>query len=108
MTSPQSGEERGLERRVFELERNMTHILQTTAITEAVVTGLKSTIDSRFASFDRGIDLILERLKAGDSRIENLEAIKNQALGAIIFVKVLGITGIIGGVISIVRLVLTK
>lgn len=104
-------EQRGVERRVFELEQKMSRLLTTTAVTETKVDGLITTIESRFKAFDRGQELILDRLKPLtviieqhlDSRLGTLEAVKNKATGALLMVQILGVTGIIGGVIAIIR-----
>lgn len=111
--SDEMEERRGMERRVFALEQQMVKITTTVAVTETLVTGLISTMESRHKAFERGQDLILEKLKPLDlmqgqslhSRIETLERVKEKAAGALLLVQLLGIMGIIGGVIAIVRMI---
>lgn len=116
---PIHDEEFNLERRVFELEKTVSRLDITSAVIAAKVEGLVETIKSRFLAFDRGIELILERLKKIDNievvilekqvplenRLLNLERIRDKATGALILMRLLGITGIIGGIVAIVRMV---
>lgn len=105
-------ERRGLERRVFDLEKQMSSVALTLGITAARVEGLVSTIDSRHKAFEHGQDLILERMKPLtllgeqqiDHRLADLEAVKHKAEGALFLIRVLGITGIIGGIVAIIRM----
>ena len=53
---------RGLDRRVEMLEREVRQLETTTAVIQATLNGLVSTMDSRHKAFERGQDLILERL----------------------------------------------
>ncbi len=125
-------ERRGMDRRVYELERRVEKLMLDSAVTGTKVDGLVTTIDSRFKAFDRGIDLLLERMKPLDSldahisqraeaierhaserqgsingRLEALEAIKNKAAGAMVALQVLSITGVIAGVLGIFKLLRT-
>jgi hypothetical protein len=110
---------RGLERRVFELEQKMIRLLTTTAVTDAHLTGLISTMDSRHKAFERGQDLILEKLKPFeglntqvtlftaqnlDTRLGVLEGLKNKFTGALTLMQVLAGTGIVGGIVAIVKM----
>lgn len=65
---------------------------------ETRVQALISTMDSRHKALDRGQDLILDRLRT-------LEDIKSKAEGAVWLARLLGITGVIGGIVAIVRMV---
>jgi hypothetical protein len=113
MDSIPAAEYRGLERRVFELEKQMNALTLTANLTAARVEGLVSTMDSRHKAFERGQDLILERLKPltllGDQqlhqRLTDLEMVKHKAAGALLLMQILGVTGIIGGIIGIARMV---
>ena len=105
-------ERRSLERRVFELERQLVKLVTTTAITDVKVDGLISTMDSRMKAFDRGQELILNQLKPLaafdlqklDRRVEELEEVRLRADGAVLLVKILGVTGITGGLIGIIKM----
>lgn len=98
----------------------MVKLLTTTAVTDAHLTGLISTMESRHKAFERGQELILEKLKPFeqlrtqmmlleaqnlDTRIGALESIKNKVTGAIILAQLLGVTGIIGGIVTIVKMI---
>lgn len=106
-------ERRSLERRVYELEKQMGSINTIVAVTSVRVEGLVSTVESRHKAFERGQDLILDRLKPIatlvdqklDLRLTNLEAVRNRAEGAILTIKLLGITGVVGGIVAIVQLI---
>jgi hypothetical protein len=99
------------------LEQKMTKLLTTTAVTDAHLTGLISTMDSRHKAFERGQDLILEKLKPFemlntqvtlftaqnlDSRVGVLEGVKNKFTGALTLMQVLAGTGIVGGGVMLV------
>ena len=113
----QHGEEdqRGYERRLYALEQRFADMHTTVEVTKTQVAGLAETIKSRFTAFDRGIDLILERLTPigekikviesanTEGRLTVLEAIKNKAAGAILLVQILGVLGIVGGIIAIIK-----
>ncbi len=89
-------ERRSVERRVFELEQKMSQLLMTSALTDERVKGLGTTLLSRHSAFEKGQDLILERLKS-------LEEVKDKADGALFLIRILGWTGIIGGIVAIIR-----
>lgn len=89
---------RGLDRRVEMLERDMRLLDSRTAVIEALMKGLVSTMESRHKAFERGQDLILERLG-------RLQAVKERMVGAFTLVSILGISGIVGGIIAIVKAV---
>ncbi len=74
----------------------MSQLLMTTVLTDERVKGLASTLLSRHSAFDRGQELILTRLKS-------LEEIKDKADGALLLLRILGWTGIIGGIVAIIR-----
>lgn len=122
MTPPAPSEEerRGLERRVYELEQKMAHVVTSVAVTESKVDGLVAIMEERHEALTKGQDLILNRLtplaqlpaemlglreQKLDERVTSIEALRNRAYGALFTVQLLGITGIIGGIIAIVRLV---
>jgi uncharacterized protein YlxW (UPF0749 family) len=54
---------RGLERRVDMLDRDLRQLETQVAVMQATLNGLVSTMDSRHRAFERGQDLILERLE---------------------------------------------
>lgn len=107
-------ERRGFDRRILELEKQMTEIKLSTALTGAKVDGLVETFKSRFIAFDRGLELILEKFKPLDGisalrleeRIAGLEMVKNQATGAMWVIKALGVTGIVVGIVAVFKMVL--
>ncbi len=123
MTPDEIEDRRSLERRVFELEQKMSRLLTVAAVTEAQVAGLIETVKSRFISFDRGIELILERQKTEEARVTTLEVVKskietvdelrskvdmlenlkNKIEGAIMLVQILGVIGIVGGIVAIIK-----
>jgi hypothetical protein len=100
--------------RLRRLEDLVQALDKIVAVTDVRVQGLMQTLDSRFKAFDHGQSLILAKLNetsplavtsALAGRIKELEDIKAQATGAIWLARLLGITGIIGGVIGIVRMI---
>lgn len=89
---------------------------KTVAITEIRVQGLASTIESRFKAFDRGVELILEKQTAAevrseteqaawDNRVVVLEKLKERAEGGMWVVRLLGVSGLVGGSIAIFKLI---
>lgn len=97
----------------------MIKLLTTTAVTDAHLTGLISTMESRHKAFERGQDLILEKLKPFeglntqitvfsaqnlDARVEVLEGLKNKFTGALTLMQVLAGTGIVGGIVAIIKM----
>lgn len=106
-------ERRGLDRRVFEFERKMEKLLTTLSVTESKVDGLMLAMDSRHKAFERGQDLILDRLKPLaiiveqnlDARLTDIEVLKNKAEGALLMMQVLGVRGVVGGIVAIVRMI---
>ncbi len=61
--SSDSPERRGLDRRVEMLEREIRQMETQSAVMQATLNGLVSSMDSRHRAFERGQDLILERLE---------------------------------------------
>lgn len=115
MANDDPEERRGIDRRVFELEQRMQRLLTLTEVNESKINGIISTMDSRHKAFERGQELILERLgplrilaeQDLNARIVNIEAAKNKAAGAMLMIQVLGITGVIGGIVAIVKLIVS-
>ena len=67
-------ERRGLDRRVEVLERELRQLETQVAVMQATLNGLVSTMDSRHKAFERGQDLILEKVdQLGNSQMK-LEA----------------------------------
>ncbi len=114
-------ERRGLQRRADELQTQANRLEMRVAILEAKVDGLVTTIKSNYESMEKGYQLIMGRLdqlvpqstlmdfKASFSRAEQrlntLETLKNQMVGAFTLIMVLGVSGIIGGILAIVKAV---
>jgi len=110
-------ERRGLERRVEMLERDMRELVSKAAVLDALIQGLISTMDSRHKAFERGQDLILERLgrfvspdiihakhqelMAIEARVTLIEAAKSKFAGALWFA--LTIIGMAGGIVTLVK-----
>ncbi len=115
----QSDEEFLAGRRDYDIRlRRLEDLVQTldkiVAVTDVRVQGLVQTLDSRFKAFDTGQQLILAKLNEASpasvtnalaQRIGELEQIRLQAKGAIWLATMLGIAGMIGGVIGIVKLI---
>lgn len=119
--STEMEERRGFDRRIEMLERQTNKLEMRVTLCETKIDGLVETIKSRFTAMDRGHDLILTRLdalvpasalshwmedqRALQARTKVLEDAKSQIDGAFFLIKLLGVAGIIGGVIAIIRLI---
>lgn len=95
---------------------------KTVALTEQRVQGLGTTIELQGKSYEKGIQLILEKQSAAERRSEDLqktskvdqdgweervvdlEKIKERAEGGMWVFRLLALGGITGGVISVVKL----
>lgn len=88
------GERRSVERRLETLEWRFREIRSKFETTSEIVRGLSSTMDSKLKSFERGQDLILQRLLA-------LEILASKADGAWTLLKVLGIIALTSAIMAI-------
>jgi hypothetical protein len=83
---------------VLRLEARFNRLHTTTVLTKEKVDGLLESFKSRMKAFEAGQELILERL-------QRIESMKDQAAGALLVIKLLGVTGTVGGIIAIVKII---
>lgn len=96
---------RGLDRRVFELERQVMRLVTTTAVTDVKVDGLVATMELRHKTIEGGQNTILSQLATISEEIKAIESVKAKAAGALFMIQILGVTGVIGGIVAIVRMI---
>jgi hypothetical protein len=87
-----------LDSRVLRLEARFNQIYTTAHVTRDKVDNLVEAFKSRLKAFEAGQDLILRRL-------EEIESVKDQAAGALFVIKLLGVTGTVGGIIAIIKII---
>jgi len=90
------GERRGIASRLGDLERQYSHWETRVTILEVKMDGLITTQKSNFDSLEKGQALVM-------SRLEYLISLKDRVIGGVWLVSLLGVTGIIGGVVAIVK-----
>lgn len=112
-------ERRRLESRMARLEQSIAGIDKRLALAEKDISQIVLTMQSRYEALNGGQVAILAKLEKFtsetthewkreldglDNRTTALEAIKDRLEGAYVFVRLIGVVGLIGGVISIIRL----